>query len=76
MPADDVKKVIGRMLSDHTFLSHFTSDPDAALSHYNLTANEVKAIKAIDMSKINSLHVDMSRDIEAGAMKVGALYLS
>ena len=44
--------VIDRTMRDEEFLDHFQRDPDAALEEYNLTEQEIEALKSGDGSQI------------------------
>jgi hypothetical protein len=58
MASKNLGAVIQRAISDGAFRRQLQSDPAAALRGFNLTADEVAAIRSGDSSKLMSLGVD------------------
>ena len=54
----DLGTVIERLISDGAFRRQLQSDPAAALRGFNLTPNEVAAIRSGDASRLTALGVD------------------
>src|SRR6185369_15157792 len=75
MASKNLGAVIQRAISDGAFRRQLQSDPAAALRGFNLTADEIAAIRSGDSSKLMSLGVDqrMSKAFSVGgAMADGA----
>ncbi|MEP7003807.1 MAG: Os1348 family NHLP clan protein [Chloroflexota bacterium] len=68
MASKNLGAVIQRAISDGAFRRQLQSDPAAALRGFNLTADEVAAIRSGDSSKLMSLGVDqrMSKAFSLG----------
>jgi hypothetical protein len=68
MASKNLGAVIQRAISDGAFRRQLQSDPAAALRGFNLTADEVAAIRSGDSSKLMSLGVDqrMSKVFSVG----------
>src|SRR5437762_11793990 len=58
MASKNLGAVIQRAISDGAFRRQLQSDPAAALRGFNLTSDEVAAIRSGDSSKLMSLGVD------------------
>jgi hypothetical protein len=75
MASKNLGAVIQRAISDGAFRRQLQSDPAAALRGFNLTSDEIAAIRSGDSSKLMSLGVDqrMSKAFSVGgAMADGA----
>jgi hypothetical protein len=75
MASKNLGAVIQRAISDGAFRRQLQSDPAAALRGFNLTADEIAAIRSGDSSKLMSLGVDqrMSKAFSvSGPMAGGA----
>jgi hypothetical protein len=73
MASKNLGAVIQRAISDGAFRRQLQSDPAAALRGFNLTADEVAAIRSGDSSKLMSLGVDqrMSKAFSVGGAMAG-----
>jgi hypothetical protein len=73
MASKNLGAVIQRAISDGAFRRQLQSDPAAALRGFNLTADEIAAIRSSDSSKLMSLGVDqrMSKAFTAGEAFTG-----
>ena len=73
MASKNLGAVIQRAISDGAFRRQLQSDPAAALRGFNLTPDEVAAIRSADSSKLMSLGVDqrMSKAFTAGEAFTG-----
>ena len=73
MASTNLGAVIQRAISDGAFRRQLQSDPAAALRGFNLTPDEVAAIRSADSSKLMSLGVDqrMSKAFTAGEAFTG-----
>ncbi len=74
MASKNLGAVIQRAISDGAFRRQLQSDPAAALRGFNLTPNEVAAIRSGDASKLMSLGVDqrVSKAFTVGGGFLGA----
>jgi hypothetical protein len=74
MASKNLGAVIQRAISDGAFRRQLQSDPAAALRGFNLTPDEVAAIRSGDSSKLMSLGVDqrMSKAFTVGGGFLGA----
>ena len=74
MASKNLGAVIQRAISDGAFRRQLQSDPAAALRGFNLTSDEIAAIRSGDSSKLMSLGVDqrMSKAFSVGTMVGGA----
>jgi hypothetical protein len=68
MASKNLGAVIQRAISDGAFRRQLQSDPAAALRGFNLTPDEIAAVRSSDSSKLMSLGVDqrMSKAFSAG----------
>jgi hypothetical protein len=73
MASKNLGAVIQRAISDGAFRRQLQSDPAAALRGFNLTADEIAAIRSGDSSKLMSLGVDqrMSKVFSVGGAMAG-----
>lgn len=73
MASKNLGAVIQRAISDGAFRRQLQSDPAAALRGFNLTADEIAAIRSGDSSKLMSLGVDqrMSKAFSVGGAMAG-----
>jgi hypothetical protein len=73
MASKNLGAVIQRAISDGAFRRQLQSDPAAALRGFNLTADEIAAIRSGDSSKLMSLGVDqrMSKAFSVGTLSTG-----
>ena len=74
MASKNLGAVIQRAISDGAFRRQLQSDPAAALRGFNLTPNEIAAIRSGDASKLMSLGVDqrVSKAFTVGGGFLGA----
>ena len=74
MASKNLGAVIQRAISDGAFRRQLQSDPAAALRGFNLTPNEVAAIRSGDASKLTALGVDqrVSKAFTVGGGFLGA----
>ncbi len=56
--SENLNKVLERASMDAAFRAQLGSDPEAALTSYNLTAAEKAALKNRDMAALSDLGVD------------------
>jgi hypothetical protein len=73
MASKNLGAVIQRAISDGAFRRQLQSDPAAALRGFNLTSDEIAAIRSGDSSKLMSLGVDqrMSKAFSVGTLNTG-----
>jgi hypothetical protein len=73
MASKNLGAVIQRAISDGAFRRQLQSDPAAALRGFNLTSDEIAAIRSGDSSKLMSLGVDqrMSKAFSVGGAMAG-----
>jgi hypothetical protein len=73
MASKNLGAVIQRAISDGAFRRQLQSDPAAALRGFNLTSDEIAAIRSGDSSKLMSLGVDqrMSKVFTVGGAMAG-----
>ena len=74
MASKNLGAVIERLISDGAFRRQLQSDPAAALRGFNLTPNEIAAIRSGDAGKLMSLGVDqrVSKAFTVGGGFLGA----
>ena len=74
MASKNLGAVIQRAISDGAFRRQLQSDPAAALRGFNLTPNEIAAIRSGDASKLTALGVDqrVSKAFTVGGGFLGA----
>ncbi len=58
MSRQGVATLISRVLEDEAFRSKLKADPNTTLAQFDLTPDEITAIKSADPSKLEKLGVD------------------
>ncbi len=76
MSKDDVRKIVGRLMSDEQFVELFKSNPRKALSGFNLTPTERNALSKLNPDAIAATDINLGRDLDLNATRVGALYVA
>lgn len=54
MPSESVQKIIGRAISDAAFRELLLGNPDQALAEYNLSAEEITALKNLKREEFDA----------------------
>lgn len=70
MASQDVKKVIGKILSDEEFLEQLKNDPDGTLDEFQLTQPEKDGLKDLDLTHISEAEFEIGKNIDTEAIKV------
>jgi len=68
MNSIEIKRIIGRLLSDDAFVQQFRLDPDACLQQYQLTDPEKAALKALDLTQIEQAHVAILKTLDGATV--------
>lgn len=73
MSKEEVKKTIGKLISDDSFREEFLSDQEAALSSLDLSDEEASALKQITKAELDELDVNVDELAEVSALgpKIG-----
>ncbi|MCR9089474.1 MAG: hypothetical protein NXH97_22370 [Rhodobacteraceae bacterium] len=76
MTKDDVRKVIGLLLSDDNFRESFSTNKDLALEAFTLSDTEIDAIRSIDLDMIDSTDLGIARDLELAGVRVHSVTIT
>ncbi len=66
MKSKNFKDIIARAMTDENFLNEFLSDPVKATSDYELSDEEVAALKAIDHEELTQIGDELGERISKG----------
>ncbi len=66
MSQEAVHQVIGRAVVDAQFRKHLFANPTAALAQYNLTADELAALSALDQGQLDEFAGRLDERITKG----------
>ena len=72
MSMQDTRKVVSRAVMDEGFRRTLFSDPDSALAGYDLTAEEVQALRAIPAETIDDFANHLEERISMSVISFGA----
>jgi len=68
MSKEAVERIIGKAVTDSKFREALFASPDKTLEGYELTAEELAALKAIDFETMESMAGTLDERISKGAM--------
>ena len=70
MSREAVKQIISRAMAEPAFREQLRSDPDAALSGYELTAEEMQMLKGLPRESFENGAMDLEERVSRGRIKV------
>ncbi len=71
MSKEAVQKVIGRAIADQTFRNLLLNNPDQALAGFDLTAEEISALKGIDRESLSAGTAELEARISKSMLLFG-----